>query len=376
MVDIVKKIKNHIVNAKGKKVDSKIVVIESDDWGAIRTTNRENYNSFKSQFENFNNPYLKYDTLASTDDLSALFDVLKAYKDQKGNHPVITFNTVVANPDFEKIKASNFQEYHYEPFTETLKRYYPNENIFGLWEQGMKEGLIYPQFHGREHVNVPVWLEQLQSGNKELLKAYELGTWSTSKGKFSSDNIKLQASLDYKVEQPLLYQKEFIEDGLDLFEKIFGFRSLTMIANNFVLPPNLHPYIKKSGVTMLQGMKYQVQPYGLELKRRYIRRYFGQSDKEGLIFNVRNCVFEPSQTKNSYDDVGNCLKEISNAFFWKKPAVITSHRLNFIGSIDENNRTKNLELLNFLFTQIIKTWPDVEFISSGKLLGTEYNLSK
>ena len=376
MSKLIHTIKNHLVNISGWRTNRKIVVIESDDWGAIRTTIKENYNSFKSHFGNFDNPYLKYDTLASNEDLSALFDVLKAYKDQKGNHTIITFNTVVANPDFENIEASNFQKYYFEPFTETLKRYYPKENIFSLWEQGMKEGLIYPQFHGREHVNVPVWLEQLQSGNKELLKAFEFGTWSTPEGKYPPTNIKLQAALDYKGEQPLHYQKEFIEGGLDLFEKIFGFRSQTMIANNFVLTSNLHRYIKQSGVTMLQGMKYQVQPYGLGLKKRYIRRHFGQSDNEGLIFSIRNCVFEPSQTKNNYDDVGNCLKEISNAFFWKKPAVITSHRLNFIGSIDENNRTKNLELLNLLLAQIIKTWPDVEFISSDKLLGTEFNFSK
>lgn len=185
---------SNLINISSKKLNKRIVVIESDDWGTIRATNRENYNTFKRHFGDFDNPYLKYDTLASKEDLSALFDVLRIHKDHEGNHPVITFNTVVANPDFEKIKASNFKKYYYEPFTETLKRYYSNDNIFDLWQEGIKDGLIFPQFHGREHVNVPIWLNKLQSGNSELLKALEYGTWSTPKGKYPPDFVKLQAS--------------------------------------------------------------------------------------------------------------------------------------------------------------------------------------
>lgn len=361
-------IRPNLVNYKGQRLDRKVIVFESDDWGSIRTTTNREYRNFKATFGYFDNPYLKYDSLASNDDLYALYEVLRRFKDKNGNNPIITFNTVVGNPNFEKIKDCNYNEYFFEPFTDTLKRYYPSENIFELWKVGTKEGFIFPQFHGREHVNVPVWLNLLQSGNKEMINAFEFGTWSTPKGKYPPIEVKLQASLDFIGNQPSKYQEGFIREGLDIFEKIFGFRSETMIANNFILPTNLHAIIKKSNVRMIQGMKYQVQPYGTNSKRNYIRRYFGNCDDDGLFFNIRNCSFEPSQTKDSFDDVGNCLKEIQNAFFWNKPAVISSHRLNFIGSIEEKNRTKNLEKLNLLLTEIIKRWPNVEFVSSDKLI--------
>ena len=51
----------------------------------------------------------------------------------------------------------------------------------------------------------------------------------------------------------------------------------------------------------------------------------------------------------------------------KKPVIISSHRLNYIGYIDSNNREKNLKLFRELLQQIVKYWPDVEFISSDKL---------
>ena len=71
--------------------------------------------------------YDKYDTLASNKDLESLMDVLSSVSDTNGNPAKITLNYVMANPDFHKIKESEYAEYHYELFTETLKRY-PNHN--------------------------------------------------------------------------------------------------------------------------------------------------------------------------------------------------------------------------------------------------------
>jgi hypothetical protein len=47
-------------------------------------------------------PYCRYDNLCSAEDIRLLFDVLQQHQDGQGNHPIITANVVVANPDFEK----------------------------------------------------------------------------------------------------------------------------------------------------------------------------------------------------------------------------------------------------------------------------------
>lgn len=65
--------------------------------------------------------YNKNDSLATAEDLAALFEVFSSVKDSKFRNAVLTPVCVVANPDFEKIKQSDFTEYFYEPFTETLK---------------------------------------------------------------------------------------------------------------------------------------------------------------------------------------------------------------------------------------------------------------
>jgi hypothetical protein len=55
--------------------------------------------------------------LANETDLKALFEVLHSVNDKNGNPAIITANTIVANPGFDKISDSDYQEYHYEPFT-------------------------------------------------------------------------------------------------------------------------------------------------------------------------------------------------------------------------------------------------------------------
>jgi hypothetical protein len=76
-------------------------------------------------------------------------------------------------------------------------------------------------------------------------------------------------------------------------------------------------------------------------------------------------LFEPSESKSDW--VNKCFKNIEIAFRWNKPAIISTHRLNFIGSIFEENRTNNLKMLDSLLSAILIKWPEAEFISSADL---------
>ncbi len=311
-------------------------------------------------------PYNRNDSLASEEDLSSLFEVLTKFRDENGNHPVITANTVVANPDFKKIREADFKEYFFEPFTETLIKYPAHQNVFDLWKQGMSEGVFHPQFHGREHVNIPLWLSLLKKNNKTFRLAFDLSLWGLGPNIIKTGKMNIQAAFDASERKEVLAQKEIIKNGLSLFEKIFNHQSKTFIANNFIWDSSLNPVLAEKGVTIFQGMKYQKLPLLNSTKRKMIRHYTGEINELSQVYLVRNCVFEPTQYPN-IDSVSLCLKDVSNAFFWKKPAIITMHRLNLIGFIDEKNRTKNLKSFEILINYIQKRWPNVEFFTSDKL---------
>ena len=165
MLTFKQKIRKNLVNIPGWRSNRKIVVIESDDWGSIRMPSRKIYELLlKKGIPVDINYFTKKDNLESDDDLEALFCILRSFKDKNGNHPVITANAVVANPDFEKIIASDLKKYHYELITETYKSYPNHSNVLDIWHnQGIKEKLFWPQFHGREHLNVAKWMKAINS---------------------------------------------------------------------------------------------------------------------------------------------------------------------------------------------------------------------
>ena len=114
-------------------------------------------------------------------------------------------------------------------------------------------------------------------------------------------------------------------------------------------------------------MVYQHNP-----GKKCIRHWQGTKNSLGQVYIIRNCFFEPTVSSN-IDSVSDCLYRIKCAFRWHKPAIISAHRINFIGSLCEDNRTKNLLDFDTLLKRIIIEWPDVEFMSSDQLVTLIYD---
>lgn len=361
-------INRNLTNLLGWKTKRKIIVFESDDWGSIRMPNKQTYQEYQRKGYNIEKSiYCKYDTIANSDDLNALFDVLSKFKDKYNNYPKFTFNTVVANPDFDKIKNSDYKEYFYEPFTTTLKKYYPKENVFKLWEEGINKGLIKPQFHGREHVNVNFWLKLLREKKDFILDAFQLGFWGVPSSFYKSKVGILQSSFRSSNQNDIEFFKQNIIQGIRLFEEIFNYKPKSFIANNYTFPQELLETLHQEGINGIQSMMYHkipVESGNVQLKRLYT----GKKTSFNQSFTVRNVLFDPLHSTNTYDDVGKCLREIKEAFLFNKPAIINTHRIVYIGALNEDNRIENLIKLNKLLKGILKEWKDVEFLSSDELL--------
>jgi hypothetical protein len=141
---MVKKLINNLYNLLGWRTNRKIIVFKSDDWGSIRMPSIKAYENLKKAnidiVTGAGARYNKYDTLASSQDLDALFEVLGSVKDRNGNSGKFTALSLCANPDFEKIKRNNFQAYYYEPFTKTLDRY-NIPNAFEKWKEGIEHNI-------------------------------------------------------------------------------------------------------------------------------------------------------------------------------------------------------------------------------------------
>lgn len=361
------KIIRNVSSIPGWRTRRKIVVIESDDWGSIGMPSTETYHVLRENeiiYDDEAAHYYKYDALESNDDLSGLFEVLASIRDGHGNHPAFTGFNVVANPDFDRITAGDFEEYHYEPLTSTLDRYPQHNRVLALWKEGYEKQLFVPQFHGREHLNVTAWMKALKEDRPKTRKAFDLQVFGIDPLVFGESLIQFRAAFDIGSMAEIRYLETVISEGADLFRELMGYSPAVFVPPNGPFNLALEHALVKKGIHYLILDKLQKEPLG-DHKYRTRIRYIGKRNKHGQIYLSRNASFEPSS--NNSDWVGSCLAEIKNAFFWNKPATISSHRVNYIGFLNEENRGKGLRELKRLLHAILKSWPDVEFMTTDQL---------
>ncbi len=355
-----------------KKIDSKIVVFESDDWGSKRSS-KSIMNKFTDLGVDINkNPYFQFDYLEDKEDIEKLIETLEELKFSTKKKIPIVLNYVMTNPSYSRIRENKYESYYYELFPVTYQRILSNNSPLKLIEEGIEEGYFFPQFHGREHIMVPYWLELLRSGDKVIEYAFLNEISGIGSDIYRGIKRNLQATFDIRNSNDLVFAKNSLEEGLDLFYSVFGFNSESFIPNNYIWPSALNSSLISKGVKYMQGMKLQPfsKPDG-QAKREYKLRKAGKRLSPGLLNIVRNTSFEPSFYKDREKELKRCLNEIKYAFLLKQPAVVSTHRINFCGSLVKSNRDENLKLFRILIREITKKWPDVEFMTTTQL-GKDY----
>lgn len=338
------------------------LIIHSDDWGATRMPSEEIRQKLDVHPQiNANDPYARLDTLGSSEDLEALFDVLTSVKDAIGNHAVLTPNAIMANPDYQRIRDSDFNQFFFESLSTTFERY-DNSKALELWREGIDKGIFMPQYHGREHVNVKPWLQHLRNGHEGVKKAFDYQVYGVNFANLGMRKENFQAAWDfYKKEDEALVLDSVIE-GYEMFEEYFGFQSKTAIAPSYTWTPRMEKSLRRKGVKAMQGIIVQKLP--VMSSASYRMKYHLIYTKS---YQMRNVFFEPSLTGVN-NVVENALKRISDAFIMGRPAIVSAHRLNFIGGLSIANREENLKLLQELLVKVKRNWPDIEFRGADALL--------
>lgn len=359
-----KKISQNLVNIPGWRTDRKLIVIESDDWGSIRMPSKEAHNKLlKEGIRVDRSIYDSYDILEQRKDLEDLFELILSFKNKKSNHPIFTFNTVMCNPAFQQIKECEFESYHNEEFSISYSRY-NGENIIDLWYDAIDQKLIQPQFHAREHLNVSLWMKALKNKHKATRKAFDHHFFGLKTQTPSAHQKNYLAAYWAESVDDYKQKLEILRNGLEMFEEVFGFKSESFVACNFIFPEAMEQPLSKFGIKYIQNQRGHISP-DIYTGRKKIKRHFtGQSNRYNQFYLVRNCTFEPTLDENS---VEKCLNEIKTAFKWNKPAVISSHRINYVGGIETKNKQAGLRKLKELLNKILEKWPEVEFLSSDQL---------
>jgi len=364
--DLSTKAKLNFKNMLGWKTRRKIIVLAFDDYGNVRLDSKVAREKLDLAGMPVKNRFDAYDTLETREDLEMIYNVLVSVKDQNGRNAILTPFSVPCNINFEKMADDNYNNYYYEILPQTyskLSLYDPAsyKGAWDLWKEGLSKGLMTPQFHGREHLNLKVFEEKLKRKGKEILTALKNRSY-TGISESGYSTISYTAAFDFWEFTENSKFELIIEDGLNNFEEVFGFRSVHFNPPGGREHPIIHGFLAKNGIKYIDTPWIKKEHLGNQ-KYRTVINYSGKRNNLNMIYQVRNVVFEPTENRG-LDWVAYTLKQIETAFYWNRPAIISSHRVNYCGHISEKNRSIGLSALKSVLKEVVRKWPDIEFMSS------------
>ena len=360
---------NNLKNIVGWHTQRKLVVFCVDDYGNVRLNSNESKQNLVNAGLNLKSRFDNFDALETKEDLEILFEALSSVTDMNGNHAIFSAFSMPANLDFESIIQSNFNQLHFELLDQTFQKLglLQPKAYKGTWEllnEGIEAGLFYPQFHGNIHFNKKVISEKLISKDSELLLNIQNRSLAgiTDSG---YKTIKWTAAFDFWDVSENAEHITDIRQGIDNFKKVFGIAPTCFTPPATVVHKSLLPVLRENGIKLLDAKTKGENHKGLG-KYSYNYNYTGKTIENEMRIVVRNVMFEPTMNYHT-DWIKSAVDQISAAFRCGKPAVISSHRVNFAGHIDPKNRKSGIGALRLLLKVINQRWPEVEFITVNQL---------
>lgn len=359
---------NHIKNIPGWRSHRKLIVFSVDDYGNARIASKSASEKLIQAGIEPQSHFDRFDSMECREDLEALYDVLSSVKDKNGRHAVFTPYVLPCNINFEAMAKAGNKEYIFELLPETFEKLATKDpaaynGAWTLWQEGIEKGLMRPQFHGREHFNLHIFNDLLDKRNKNLLTALDNHSY-VSLPEHKNYRQGWTSAYDFVSVEEVEPMTTIIQDGIKKFKEVYGYKpkSFTPPARNF--PSTLEPKLESFG---LEYFDIPVYHNRMLVNGKYRKELHKLGDRKPMPVIVRNIPFEPTTNDLTSEWINFTLKQIEIAFFWGKPAHISSHRVNYSGYVDEKNRKLGLSLLKGLLSQIVKKWPDVEFVSVDQL---------
>jgi len=368
-MNLKQKLSLNLKNLIGWRTNRKIIVFSVDDYGNVRLDSKKARQNLDHAGIKARSRFDAYDTLENSSDLESLYEILSSVKDKNGRHAIFTPFALPCNINFEKMAENGYKEYEYEQLPETYQKLSVLQpeaysGTWKLWKEGIEKGLMVPQFHGREHLNLKVFEKKLEQQDVEVVENLKNRSY-TGISDSGYDTISPYAAFDFWDFTENYKFEEIILDGLDAFEKVYGYRSVHFNPPGGREHPVIHEALEKGEIKYLDTplLKPEHQGNG-KYKKKF--NYTGKQNRLNQTFLVRNVVFEPTDARN-VEWVSYVIDQIEAAFRWNRPAIISSHRVNFCGHIDEGNREKGIDALKKLLQQIVRRWPEVEFMAANEL---------
>lgn len=314
-----------------------VVVIESDDWGLMRKPANHllGPHGVASEWAD--------ESTESKEDLDALYHVLGQYKDAHQRPACMTANFILSNPDYEKIKAVDFNQYSSRSLKESM-----GEEVIAAYLKGLGEKVFFPQYHGHQHFSARPWLEDIRNNEKcarEMFEQQYSGGLSLMEGqgwRYHSEYIDWNQKKSLSAEQV----SSLLEQAFDVFESVFGYRPKSTIAPHYIFTKETREAWVQKGIRYVQSANYRILQNESGEAASW-SHYFGQTQDTNLCYLARTLKFEP-RVSRKHQGVQSAKTRIEQLVAAGIPIVMDTHRINYSGHHRQEGLSQLQELLEFL----------------------------
>lgn len=335
-----------------------VLAISSDDWGGMSPEE-------------------------TPEQVEALAGALRSVRDGRGHSAVLTAYLNPAAPDHDAIQAAGYERYAWR-FC-----YQDRPGLVDAWRRVIETDAIDLQFHGREHCNIPLWLELLQGDVPGIREASVRGEIPYLDDKAWVDAVRddprlkllfrsfVDASQSPPGVLPIETQREMIRTGIDLMKEHFGVTPAVFTAPGYVFDSNTCAALAGSPIRYIDTIP---GPRRVVDERDQIHETDAigwDTDLNGLRPIVRSVWFEPTwpgafrsaestPAVRIAEKIEMACRQFRRVWACGDPAVLTSHKHNYIGP-DQNAAEAGRRALVELLQRVRRERPDVRFVSTGEL---------
>jgi hypothetical protein len=303
----------------------KAVVLESDDWGLCAWVPDDRaHRALANQPAFRTGAGLRYgrSTLESAADVAALSQELLRWRGGDGLPPVWQANTIVANPDYGRLKPPAFE------FDELPLRYLPELPSRwarpGLWEAvqvAEKAGVWWAELHGLHHLPETAWLTALRRGENDARRALEQS---------SPIARAVEAGGEYDAAEPRELRARNARKAVEGFHALFGRAPTSFCPPDYRFDEWFQEEAAAIGLTTWQGNAEQAGRAAPPLRRRWLGLRFPQMDGPRFLLPPR-IAFEPEGQADAPGSRGLDAAHRGAREAWRlgRPAIVSTHRMNY-----------------------------------------------
>ena len=341
----------------------KAVVLESDDWGLCAWSPDDQAYRVLADLPVFRRAAgRRYggSTLESAVDLRRLADLLLEFRGGDGFPPVWQANTVMAAPDYQRLRAPAF-ECNALPLID-----YPQAPSRwarpGLWGEvvaAREAGVWWPELHGLHHLPETTWLRALREGADDARRAFEQQSpvcEAVAKGG------------EYDSAEPLEVRRRNLEGAVQRFRALFGRDPTSFCPPDYRWDEAVEAEAEKLEVITFQGRAERARGL-LPRVRHFLGRYRFPDFEGRRFFLAPRIAFEPGASDEEHAarlGVEAAHRRIRAAWARQQPAILSTHRANYV-QLDPARGAAGLERLRELLARLAED--EATFLTDDEVRG-------